>query len=100
MSRAEIKILNGGPTLFIDGKPFFPMLHWAPTPPIEGEWIGDRVVKDFSEAGIHLISLGVDIGDDGEVHPYEGAISEVRDRKRVLGVGSLPNGKNYTDEFS
>jgi len=100
MSRAEIKILNGGPTLLIDGKPIFPMLHWAPAPTVEEKWIGDRVVKDFSEAGIHLSTFAIDIGDYIDVHLYEGAITDVRDTKRVIGTASLPYRENYTYDFS
>ena len=76
------------------------MLHWAPSPPVEGKWIGDRVVKYFSEAGIHLSTFAVDIGDYVEAHLYEGAMSDVSDRKRVIGVTSFPYRENYTYDFS
>jgi len=100
MPKAEIKILNGGPTLLIDGKPVFPMLHWAPAPPIKGKWIGDRVVKDFSEAGIHLSTFAIDIGDYVDVHLHESAITDVRDAKRVIGAASFTYRENYTYDFS
>ena len=54
--------MNGGPTLFIDGKTVFPMLHWAPTPQIEGGWL-EEAIKDFAEAGIHLITFCINIED-------------------------------------
>jgi len=59
-----------------------------------------KVVNDFSEAGMHLSTFAVDIVDYVEVHLYDGAMFDVRDKKRVISVASLPYRENYTYDFS
>ena len=55
MPKAEVKILNGGPTLLIDDRPVFPMLHWAPSPPVRGNGLENL------PAGVLTVSVGAHI---------------------------------------
>jgi hypothetical protein len=100
MTRSEIKFLNGGPTLLIDGQPVFPMLHWVPTPPIEGKWIGEKILKDFSDAGVHLITFGIGIRDYLNAYMNKYAITDIKDIRKVIGALSFFERKDFTFDFS
>jgi len=100
MVKAEIKFLNGGPTLFIDDKPVFPMLHWVPTPPFEGKWVGEKLLRDFSEVGVHLVHFGVNMGDYLRLRMNKYAITDIKDSRKIIGALSSFEDKNYTYDFS
>lgn len=100
MVKAEVKILKGGPTLLIDGKPVFPMLHWIHPPPTEGDWIEEESVKDFARAGVHLNTFGVNIGDFVDLWEGEGLVTDVKDRKKALAASFDPQEEDYAYDFS
>jgi len=65
--RCEVKPLHGGPAVFINGKPVFPMVYSEVPEP------SARHTRQFGQAGIHLYELigmsGGDAGDLGWVAP-------------------------------
>ncbi len=57
LPRAEIKDLNGSPALFINGKPFFPMIY-SQIPHID-----EKHAEQFTKAGIQLYEINFVLGD-------------------------------------
>lgn len=57
LPKAEIKELNGSPALFINGKPFFPMIY-SQIPRID-----EKHAEQFSKAGIMLYEINDVLGD-------------------------------------
>ena len=100
MVKAEVKILKGGPTLLIDGKPVFPMLHWIHPPPTEGDRIEEESVKNFARAGVHLNTFGLNIGDFVDSWEVEGLVTDVKDRKKALAASFNPQEEGYAYDFS
>ena len=100
MVKAEVKVLKGGPTLLINGKPVFPMLHWTHPPSTEGDWIGEESVKDFAGVGVHLNTFGVNIGDFVDLWEGEGLVTDVKDRKKALAASFDPQREDYAYDFS
>ena len=88
MAAASVQMHNGAPTLFIDGKPVFGAVHWIPNPPMEGEWFAEPFVRQFAEAGVHLVHFSVGTSGqesewDGRTHYLERVIPKLR---RVLDI--------------
>lgn len=91
MATASVKLHHGAPTLFIDGKPVFGAVHWIPDPPLEGEWFAAPFVRQFAQAGVHLVHCQVGVrGPDpewdmpdqhGNTHYFERLLPRLR---RVL----------------
>ncbi|MBO3799037.1 MAG: beta-galactosidase [Candidatus Brockarchaeota archaeon] len=100
MVKAEVKMLKGGPTLLLDGKPVFPMLHWIHPPPIEGNWIEEESVKGFAKAGVHINTFGVNIGDFVDLREGEGLLTDVKDRIKTSAISFNTQGEGYTYDFS
>lgn len=100
MVKAEVKVLNGGPTLIIDGDPVFPMLHWAPNPSVDEEWIGEENTRDFAHAGVHLHTFGVNIGDFVKLWNGEVLVTDVKDRKKVVAAPFNHQVEEYVYDFS
>ena len=55
MTTASVRPHNGAPTLFIDDQPVFGAVHWSPDPPPSGDWFAEPFVRQFADAGVHLI---------------------------------------------
>jgi len=93
MATASVQLHNGAPTLFIDGRPTFGAVHWIPDPPTEGEWFAEPFVRQFAEAGVHLIHFSVgtrirepewdDPNETGRTHFLERVVPKLR---RVLDL--------------
>ncbi len=81
--RAEIKIHNGRPVLFLNGRPTFAGIHWvsAPTP---DEWDFSAQAKSSRETGIHIYAFDVGKGREwigpgtSQEKPYDFSTVEVR----------------------
>lgn len=72
MANAAVRLHGGAPTLFIDDRPVFGAVHWAPDPPREGDWFAAEFVRQFARAGVHLVHFQVGIdGLDPRVDPAE-----------------------------
>jgi hypothetical protein len=100
MVKAEVRVLKGGPALFIDDKPVFPMLRWIHPPPTEGDWVEKESVKDFAKAGVHLYTFGVNIGDFVNLWKGEGLVTNAKDSKKALAVSFSPQKEGYEYDFS
>lgn len=61
--RAEVKIHNRGPALFLNGRPTFPAIWWvsAPTP---DKWDFSRQARRSDETGIHIYAFDVGKGTE------------------------------------
>ena len=59
---AELRLHNGTPTCFLDGKPTFLGYMWCGGPTTEG-WDAAEAAKIYAEAGIHLYAF--DCGSQG-----------------------------------
>ena len=60
MATARVAFHRGAPTLFINDRPAFGTVHWCPSPPAEeGEWFAAPFVRQFADAGVHLIHFCV-----------------------------------------
>ncbi|MBT7864005.1 MAG: hypothetical protein HN712_27080 [Gemmatimonadetes bacterium] len=55
MTTATVQAHNGAPTLCIENQPVFGAVHWIPEPPQEGDWFADPFVRQFADAGVHLV---------------------------------------------
>ena len=68
MPTAHVAPHHGAPTLFIDGRPVFGAVHWCPTPPPaeEGEWFAEPFVRQFADAGVHLLHFDMGSRAGGE----------------------------------
>ncbi|HTY38491.1 MAG TPA: hypothetical protein VMH23_15340 [Bacteroidota bacterium] len=56
---AEIRLHNGAPTLFLDGKPLFYGTWWVSPPTQEGWAAFDIAKKNAAESGIHIYAFDV-----------------------------------------
>lgn len=56
---AEIRVHNGAPTLFLDGKPGFYSTWWVSPPTTEGWVASDVTKKNAAETGIHIYAFDV-----------------------------------------
>ncbi|MBC7328355.1 beta-galactosidase, partial [bacterium] len=57
LPKAEIRDLNGSPALFINGKPFFPMVY------SQIPFIDEKHVQQFTKAGIELYEINHVLGE-------------------------------------
>ena len=56
--RAEVKMYQGTPTLYLDGMPSFYSCQWMSSDPAEGDFLAEGCVHAFGEAGVHLYATG------------------------------------------
>jgi len=61
--RAEVKIYNGRPALFLNGRPTFPGLWWV-TAPASDRWDFSEAAKRSTETGIHIYAFDVGKGTE------------------------------------
>ncbi|HDN18171.1 MAG TPA: hypothetical protein ENF41_03825 [Candidatus Bathyarchaeota archaeon] len=79
MVKAEIRKTANGVTLFIDGKPTYPIIHWA-VYPYDDSWAGRETTEMFSEVGVHLHHLYLfDIGRYVKTEKTNGGILYLQD---------------------
>lgn len=93
MATASVQLHNAAPTLFIDGEPVFGAANWVSTPPAEGEWSAGPSVRQFAEAGVHLVHFDTGIcaqqpewdapDEAGQTHYVERVVPKLR---RVLEI--------------
>jgi len=56
---AQIKLHNGTPTLFLDGKPAFYGSWWCSAPEVDG-WVNAGLGRDNAEeTGIHIYAFDI-----------------------------------------
>lgn len=87
----EVKMHNGTPTLFMEGKPYF-----APTS-IQGN-IHRKIIKDFAGQDLHVYSLLCHFADDPAevIKRMETIVSWDPDARFILRIGLLLNTKQAT----
>ena len=56
---AEVKMLNGAPAVFVNGKPIFPMGF------VRSMWIDDKYIKEMRDAGVHVYMDGMGYDTEG-----------------------------------
>ena len=56
--RAEVKMYQGTPTLYLDGIPSFYSCQWMSSDPAQGDFLAEGCVRAFGEAGVHLYATG------------------------------------------
>jgi hypothetical protein len=110
MVKAEVKVVNGGPTLLIDGKPVFPMESWIPAPPwdesgksphTEDEHYVNKYLQPLKDAGIKIYHFGVEIGDwFGRKPGRDAIVSDMRNARKIIGVTTTDVGNEYWCDFS
>ena len=67
---AQIKLHNGAPTLFVDGKPAFYGSWWCSAPEVDA-WVNAGLGRDYAEeTGIHIYAF--DVGSEEWCGPGEG----------------------------
>jgi hypothetical protein len=84
--KAEVKLHNGTPTLFLDGQPNFGGHQWLSQNPAPGNFPGRECVRLFGQAGVHLYALAVGAAPDwcghwrgpqpGDPSPYDFSMVE------------------------
>ena len=62
--KAQIKVHNGVPTLFLNGQPTFASHQWLSSHPGPEGFPSAEAVRLFGEAGVHLYAVGVNVNGD------------------------------------
>jgi hypothetical protein len=60
---ATMKLYNGGPTLFLDGKPAFDGMMWGSAPE-ENRYLLKEAAHHYAEAGVHIYAFDCGMGGD------------------------------------
>ena len=90
---AEVKVYNGAPTLFLDGKPAFAGMCWVNTPATDG-WRDAEGAAAVANAGIHIYSFDAGKGFEwvepkaGRSDPFDFSTVEAR-YGRIIEVDPL-----------
>lgn len=81
--RAEVKIHNGRPVLFLNGRPTFPGIWWV-TAPSSDRWDFSEAARQSGETGIHIYAFDVGKGTEwigpetSPTHPHNFSTVEAR----------------------
>ena len=62
--KAEVRVHNGTPTLFLDGAPVFAHYNWLTADPTPKEFLNRACVEDFARAGVHMMAIGGGVGSE------------------------------------
>ena len=80
---AQVKLHNGAPTLFLNGRPTFPGIYWV-SGPEPGRWDFAEQARRNAEAGIHIYAFDVGKGREwigpatDPSHPFDFSTVEAR----------------------
>ena len=80
---AEVKLHNGTPTLFLNGRPSFPGIYWVPAPE-SGKWDFAEQARRNADTGIHIYAFDVGKGREwvgpttSPSHPFDFSTVEER----------------------
>ncbi|MBI4304697.1 MAG: beta-galactosidase [Chloroflexi bacterium] len=58
MPRAEVRMHNGSPALYLHDRPVFAAVYWVPTPTEDG-WDFAESAHMMAEAGVHIYTFGI-----------------------------------------
>jgi hypothetical protein len=67
---AEVRMHNGTPTLFLDGRPAMPAYLWT-SPPLADKWEAHNAAKSAAAAGIHMYAFDVGVGTEWVKPDYD-----------------------------
>ena len=80
---AQVKVHNGTPTLFLNGRPSFPAIYWVSGPEPD-RWDFAEQARRNSDAGIHIYAFDVGKGREwigpttDPAHPFDFSTVEAR----------------------
>ena len=66
---AEVKLHQGTPTLFLDGRPVFAGIYWVATPATD-KWVNADQARRAAEAGIHIYAFEAGSGFDCRIRLF------------------------------